>query len=100
MGFAMLNPSYDRSRAQLLTGWAERRLHPRCRTGGQHEISLWNTGSATRLRADLRRAGQPDGRIDAPILATEVHIGGARRPPAEGKAALRGDRRLSRQGRP
>src|SRR6266568_3829753 len=83
----------------LLTGRAQRRLHPRCRTGGQHEISLWQPGSATRLRADLRRAGQPDGRVDAPLLAAGVHIGRAWRPAAEGKALVRGDRRLSRQAR-
>ncbi len=69
-------------------------------TGGKHEISLRTPGAAARLRADLRRARQPDGRVAAPLLAAGVHLGRADGPAAQGKAVVRGDRRLPRQARP
>src|SRR5260370_7090302 len=67
--------------------------------GGKHESSLWPTDSATRLRADLRRRGQPDGRTLAPLLAAGLYLGRAEGPAAQGKAAVRGNRPLPRQER-
>src|ERR1700722_24212 len=67
-----------------------------CWTGQQErsdEISLWTPDAAARLRADLRRARQPDGRAVAPLLAAGLPVGGAERPAEEGQAAGRGDRR-------
>src|SRR5712691_11798049 len=58
-------------------------------TGGQHEISLWQADPRTRLRADLRRAGEPDGRTPTALLAAGLHLGRAQGSAAQGKAAVR-----------
>src|SRR5437868_10226646 len=64
------------------------------------EIGLWTADPATRLRADLRRAGQPDGRAIAPLLAAGLPLRGAERSAAQGKAPRRGDRPVPRQAGP
>src|SRR3954447_23887890 len=63
----------------------------------RNEIGLWTADAGTRLRADQRRAGQPDGRADAPLLAAGLHLRRTARSAAQGKAAVRGDRRLPRR---
>src|SRR5437588_37181 len=69
------------------------------RTGANDEISPWKADAAARLRSDLRRAGQPDGRTVAPLLAAGLHLGRAQGSAAQGKAVMRGDRCLPRQAR-
>src|SRR5438094_2527559 len=53
--------------------------------GTRDEIGLWTADPGARSGADLRRAGQPDGRADAPLLAAGLHIGRTARPSEEGK---------------
>src|SRR6202040_3111591 len=57
----------------------------RARVEARDEIGLRTARPGTRLRADLRRAGQPDGRADAPLLAAGLHVRRTARPSAEGK---------------